>query len=213
MADKKTLGQAIDQILDALQGLDENTRLTALTAVQKHLGILVETPIGGFIGGGFRTSQSSAKQHNTAQNNEPSETVNGSNSLSFSEDRSMSPKEFLLEKSPNTDVERMACLAYYLTHFKDTPFFKTTDLSALNTEAAQVKFSNASNSANNALKQGYLASATKGQRQISAAGELYVQSLPDRDAARKAMSSARPKRKYTKSTSTKKVKSVSSKKN
>jgi len=47
----------------------------------------------------------------------------------------MSPKDFLLEKQPRTDVERIACLAYYLTHYRATPHFKTIDLSILNTEA------------------------------------------------------------------------------
>jgi hypothetical protein len=35
----------------------------------------------------------------------------------FSEDRTISPKEFIMEKHPQTDVERVACLAYYLSHF------------------------------------------------------------------------------------------------
>lgn len=39
-----------------------------------------------------------------------------SNDVSFSEDRSMSPKSFIMQKQPRTDVERVACLAYYLTH-------------------------------------------------------------------------------------------------
>ena len=43
----------------------------------------------------------------------------------FSEDRSISPKEFMLEKKPRTAVERVACLAYYLTHYRDLPHFKT----------------------------------------------------------------------------------------
>jgi hypothetical protein len=112
----------------------------------------------------------------------------------FSEDRAMGPKEFLLEKQPRTDVERVACLAYYLTHYRDMPHFKTLDLSKLNTEGAQPKFTNASNATNNAVKRGYLVSATKGQRQLSAAGEQFVQSLPDRDAARAAMANMRPRR-------------------
>jgi len=112
----------------------------------------------------------------------------------FSQDRSMPPKEFLLEKQPRTDVERLACLAYYLTHYRDMLHFKTLDLSKLNTEAAQPKFSNAANSVNNAVKRGYLVPATKGQRQLSAAGEQFVHALPDRDAAREAMATARPKR-------------------
>lgn len=114
---------------------------------------------------------------------------------SFSADISLSPKEFLLEKQPRTDVERIATLAYYLTHYRDTPHFKTLDISKLNTEAAQPKFSNAASSANNAVKQGYLVPSMKGQRQLSAAGERFVAALPDREEARKAMSLSAPRRK------------------
>lgn len=114
--------------------------------------------------------------------------------VGFSEDTTMGPKEFLLEKQPRTDVERIACLAYYLTHYHDTPHFKTLDLSKLNTESAQPKFANAAYAANNALKRGYLAPATKGQRQLSAVGEQFVQVLPDRDAAKAAMTTGRPRK-------------------
>lgn len=113
---------------------------------------------------------------------------------SFSEDRSISPKEFLRQKQPRTDVERVACLAYYLTHYRDTPHFKTLDISQLNTDAAQIKFANAANSVNNASTYGYLAATTKGNKQLTSAGEAFVEALPDRDAARAAMASARPRR-------------------
>lgn len=119
---------------------------------------------------------------------------------SFSEDRAMSPKEFLLEKQPRTDVERVACLAYYLTHYRDVPHFKTVDISKLNTEAAQRKFSNPSIAVDNAAKLGYLVTSTKGRKQLSATGEMFVQELPDYDAAKNVMAKARPRRK-TKSTS------------
>jgi hypothetical protein len=105
-----------------------------------------------------------------------------------------SPKQFLLNKQPRTDVERIACLAFYLTHYRDLPHFKTLDLAKLNTEAAQPKFSNTAYAATNAAKLGYLASATKTQRQISAAGEQFVSALPDREAAKLAMANARARR-------------------
>jgi hypothetical protein len=113
---------------------------------------------------------------------------------SFSEDRSISPKEFLRQKLPRTDVERVACLAYYLTHYRDTPHFKTLDISQLNTEAAQIKFTNAANSVNNASTYGYLAATTKGNKQLTSAGEAFVEALPDREAAKEAMANARPRR-------------------
>jgi hypothetical protein len=112
----------------------------------------------------------------------------------FSEDRSPTPKQFLLEKKAVTDIERIACLAYYLTHYRDTPYFKTLDLSKLNTEAAQIKLANPSKSSDNAMARGLLVQAGGGKRQISALGELYVQALPDREAARSAVAHAKPRR-------------------
>ena len=111
----------------------------------------------------------------------------GGGGIAFSTDLGISPKDFLREKSPQTDVDRIACLAYYLTHYRGTPHFKTLELSQLNTEAAQQKFSNATVAVKNATMLGYLVPASKGERQISAAGEQYVRLLPDRAAARAEM--------------------------
>jgi hypothetical protein len=106
----------------------------------------------------------------------------------------VSPKDFLLDKKPRTDVERVACLAYFLTHYRDTPFFKTIDISKLNTEAAQPKFSNAAKAVDNATNSRYLVPGAKGNKQLSATGELFVQALPDRESAKSAMISQRPRR-------------------
>lgn len=119
-------------------------------------------------------------------------------SAPFSADTEMSPKEFLFEKKPQTDVERIACLAYYLTHYRSTPHFKTTDLSLLNTEAAQPKFANTANSSTNAVKLGYLVPSTKGQRQLSAVGERFVFALPDREAAKEVLASLKRRSKTKK---------------
>jgi lysine/ornithine N-monooxygenase len=106
----------------------------------------------------------------------------------------MTPKAFLFAKAPQTNVERIACLAYYLTHNRNTPFFKTLDISKLNTEAAQPKFANSTYSLNDAVRANLLVQASKGQKQISVIGERYVQALPDRAAARAVLiSSKRPR--------------------
>lgn len=105
-----------------------------------------------------------------------------------------SPKDFLYQKRPNTDVDRVACLAYYLTRFRDTPHFKTVDISKLNTEAAQIKFSNPSHAVSNAIRSGLLADAAKGTKQLSAYGERYVDALPDRTAAKEVISTRRARR-------------------
>ena len=104
-----------------------------------------------------------------------------------------------MEKKPVTDLERITCLAYYLTHYRGTAHFKTLDLSKLNTEAAQIKLANAANAVENASATGLLVPAGGGKKQLSAVGELYVQALPDRQAAKEAIAHARPRRRNRRS--------------
>lgn len=165
---------ALTTIVNALKDMDSEAQKRTLTAVIAFLDIQLATSRGIFSG----------KQQESQQRE----------SVSFSEERSISPKEFLRDKAPVTDLERIACLAYYLTHYRDQPHFKTVDLSTLNTEAAQPKFSNATLAANNALTAGLLVQAGKGSKQLSAAGETFVQLLPDRDAAKESLKSVRKRR-------------------
>lgn len=119
--------------------------------------------------------------------------------FSTHEETPPSPKDFMFQKHSDTAVERIACLAYYLTHYRNTPHFKTIDISKLNTEAAQTKLSNASDSTSKAIRAGLLAVAPKGARQLSALGEKLVEALPDRDAARTLRSKNLSRRTRTKS--------------
>ena len=102
----------------------------------------------------------------------------------FSGSEEPTPKEFVLQKKPKTNVERVACLAYYLTYYRDTRQFKTIEINKLNTEAAQTKLSNASYTIRDAVRSGYLVEVAKGMKQLSTQGELYVEALPNRDAAK-----------------------------
>jgi hypothetical protein len=171
---------ALTTILGALKRMSRDEQMRTLQAVSVFLGLNSES-IRAQVGASVATH--SAKLTHASQA--------GS---SFSEDRGLSPKEFLRDKKPASDVERVACLAYYLTHHRDTPHFKTVDISALNTEGAQPKFSNASMAVDNATKAGLLVQAIKGSKQLSASGEHYVQLLPDRDAAREMIKSSNVRR-------------------
>jgi hypothetical protein len=125
------------------------------------------------------------KNENTghSQQTAPASSVRAS-SFQFSEDNEApSPKAFMLSKSPKTDIERIACLAYYLGRYRGTPHFKTRDITPLNTDAAQRPFSNAAYAIENATKAGLLVPSVKGSKQLSALGEQFVEALPDRDAA------------------------------
>jgi hypothetical protein len=113
---------------------------------------------------------------------------------SFEHRDEISPKDFMSQKTPQTDVDRVACLAYYLTHFRNTRHFKTTDISLLNTEAAQMKLSNTAYAVINATNAGLLVPAGKGAKQLSVPGEKYVELLPDRSAARESLAAFKSRR-------------------
>lgn len=165
-------------VSSALSPLSGEAQARVLKSIITIFDIPIATPQIN-VGGSLQTSATSSP---------------ASDSFSKSDDRLLSPKEFLHEKRPATDVDKVACLAYYLAHYRNTQFFKTLDISQLNTEAAQVKFSNPTQAVDNATKAELLVPAAKGQKQISAAGELYVQSLPDKDAAKAAIEGFRRKR-------------------
>lgn len=170
--------EALSTIVKALQPLPDDMRHRVLASVVTLLGLSISHQ---------RASPGTFGSDTMA-------SLPETDPARFSEDRAPSPKEFLHEKRPRTDVDRVACLAYYLTHYRDTPHFKTLDISKLNTEAAQLKFSNAAYAVDNATKAGLLVPATKGAKQLSAAGERYVQALPDRSAAKAIATEARPRR-------------------
>ena len=167
--------EALSTIVGVLKQLDVDTQKRVLQSAQAFLGLQSHNKVAPTGGELPLPSRSAPGQQ-------------------FSRDRTLSPKEFLREKHPVTDVERVTCIAYYLTHYRDTPHFKTVDISALNTDAAQPKFSNASVAVDNARGLGYLVAATKGNKQISALGERFVELLPDRNAAREAVKGSRPRR-------------------
>jgi hypothetical protein len=168
--------QALSRIIRALQGLPPEARQRVIASVATFLGLDLS---------GQRPGSSSVGTQPIPSWNQPT---------NFSEDRAPSPKDFLFDKKPQTDIDRVTCLAYYLTHYRDTPHFKTLDISKINTEAAQLKLSNAANTVENATRIGLLVPASKGAKQLSAIGELYVQALPDRAAAKEVLANTRPRK-------------------
>jgi hypothetical protein len=98
-------------------------------------------------------------------------------------------KGFMAEKKPGSDVERVTCLAYFLTHHLNSPTFQTRDVSKLNSEAHQPKLSNPTVAVNNASRQRYLTPAGGGKKRITTLGEEVVRALPDREAMKKVLAS------------------------
>lgn len=167
----------VQRFLDLMAPLDDAERLRVIRTVATYFDL----PVAG------SSAPSSAPT--------PSEStqVVGRDAV-FSGHLPISPKDFLRQKEPRTDVERAMSLAYYLAHYRDAPHFKTADIAKLNTEAAQRKFANTAYTINNAAATGYFVAAPAGQKQLSSMGEQYVEALPDRVAARAVIERARPRK-------------------
>jgi hypothetical protein len=165
--------EALGAILKALGPLSEEARKFVLRTASDRLAIssVVHTPKDG--------SVSVSTSNSTPQ----SGGLEGT-----------SPKDFLRAKKPLTELQRIVCLAFYLTYALGKRHFKTQDLTALNTDAAGGKFSNPSMTVQNATTQShFLAPGPKGTKQITALGEEYVDALPDQEAAKTVVLSHRPK--------------------
>ncbi|WP_424946484.1 hypothetical protein [Candidatus Spongiihabitans sp.] len=137
----------------------------------------------------FSANSKTPTQSRVSESDSPEKSVG-----LFSRESDLTPKEFLMEKKPFTNVERVVCLAYYLTHFRGARHFKTLDISKLNTEAAQSKFANPTVALNDTARSGLVVASTKGTKQISAMGEQFVLALPDRDAAKKKQREMGPRK-------------------
>lgn len=180
---------ALAVVLGALEPLDGDKRLFVLRTATDRLGIdslMVATRGTG-----------------SAQAGAPGTGGTGSQ-VATTELAGTTPKEFMRSKQPLTDVQRIACLAYHLTHARGTEQFKTADLTKLNTEAAGGKFSNAAVAVMNATgSSGFLAPAGGGKKQITALGEEVVAALPNQEQVKAvvgAAKNARRRRKRTKRT-------------
>jgi len=169
--------QVVKQVLDLLAGLEKEARVRVMKTVVTYFDIPLDL-----------SAKATASISTSAQFGEKDRAQ------TFSGHRTLTPKDFMFEKAPHTDVDRVVCLGYYLSHYADKPHFKTIDISTLNTEAAQRKLTNATYAINNAVQSGYFVAARGGDKQLSAMGEQYVEALPDREAAKIVVQRLRPRR-------------------
>jgi hypothetical protein len=182
--------KALGNVLKALADLDSDGQQFVVQTAATRLGLVVgaagaQLGTGGVVAAGAALPSIGAGQTPA--------------------DPNTTPKQFLDIKRPATDVERVTCLGFYLTHFRATPHFKTADITSLNTEAAQKPLSNTSVAVGNAQTTNYLTKAGKrGEKQVTSFGEKVVHALPDRETLKAVMEAEskrgarRPKKKAAK---------------
>ncbi len=153
----------------------------------------VATKIITFVmGGADLTERSGGSGGGSKSGDDSTQTEKGSRPLSGGE---LTPKQFVAQKKPGNNYERVACLGYYLANYRDMPHFKTSDITKLNTESAH-HFTNPSLFvAQTTTSYHYLAAAGGGKKQITPLGEAVVEALPDRAAVKAAIAENKPRRK------------------
>lgn len=179
--------ESLKTILHALEPLDETQRRFVLKTVAERMGVAAAS---GFVPG-------SGQDRNTVV----TPTGGGVVAVSVATGSGgvldgQTAKQFLKLKMPKTDVQRIACLAYYLTHARNQAHFKTEDLTKLNTEAGGTPLSNPSMAVANATKQNkFLGAVGQAKKQITAFGEDVVVALPSEEAVNAVLSNHRKPRK------------------
>jgi hypothetical protein len=133
-------------------------------------------------------------------------------SSSFQPVPSLSPtgsiKDFLVQKRPIDNYEKIACIVYYLEKVQGVEGVKTSQITQGNKDARQAPFSNAAVFVSHAaVRHGLLTQIGGGKKALSAKGEAVVEALPDREKVSIAMAEyAGNKKSAKKSTNKKKIK-------
>jgi len=174
--EKQTLGQSIDQVLQALEPLDESARKTALLAVCSHLKINV-----GQMSGVVAVPSGTVIQGVTP--NSPQNLI-----VPASSPRMLVDIRALKEEKKPTSSKQMACLvAYYLQeHAPETERKDTVSASDLEKYFKQAGFKlpqHLQQVLPDAKSSGYFDSGTRGEYKLNAVGyNLVVHNLPSNTA-------------------------------
>lgn len=174
MAEKsKTIGQAIDQILEALEGLEPAARTTVLNTVASHLG-LAKSGSPAFPG----ASSTLPNQSPAAPPTAPPATPNASSQPTVVDIRT-----FRHQKKPES-ANQMACVvAFYLQEMapedQRSETLKTTDLEKYFKQAGYPLPQDVSQVLRDCKRAGYFESVSRGAYKLNAVGyNLVAHKLP-----------------------------------
>ena len=185
--------EAMAICFEAIKGLEAEEQERILDWLRRKIGLPSPHPITGAGNGPATASVGATAGLSVAMTPQDSDT-------------GPTPKAFMAAKRPASDVERIACLGFFLGEYRGSNAFKTADLTKLNTLAAQPRIGNISQAVKNAMYgPGYITAAGGGKRQLTARGEALVRALPDRTAVKSAIEAypVRPSRRPPKRKSAK----------
>lgn len=163
--------EALRAVLEALEPLEAKSREFVFKTAAERLELALDT-VPPEVGGRNATTPASNRVR------EPGDQPTS--------------KQFLREKKPTSDIQRVAVLAYYLTHYGEKETFNTQDIVQLNTDAGGTKIGNPHRAVDNATRQArILIPVAGGNKKITTHGEDLVDALPDQDAIKEVLREAR----------------------
>jgi type IV secretory pathway TrbL component len=171
---KKGPTGALVTVLEALEALEESDRQWVLQSAAARWNVQSASQ-GAGAGGGAGSSIGGAgaaeAQAAIAQKN---------------------ARAFMRLKNPATDVQRVACLGYFLVHITTgKQGFSSKEIGEANTESGGSAF-NLARALDNATRQSkYLSNRGAREKQLTTLGEDIVAALPDQQAVRDIEAAAR----------------------
>jgi hypothetical protein len=178
VAKKNDSTGALVAVVDALEPLNDADRQWVLQSAANKFSVAIQQAAGSAGGG--------------AGGGQPG-TAGNSGGGAQTPIKQLDAKTFMKNKNPNSETQRVACLAYYLNHASDVQAFKTADITKLNKDARGPDF-NATRAIDNASRAtcGFLSAIGKGQKQLTAFGEEIVEALPSQEAVRELEATRKP---------------------
>lgn len=116
---KKTLGSAIDEIVTALEALDESARATAVRAACEHLGLVV--PVSGETGASSGSTPAPVPEHDASL-------------TSAAPPQPITDIRTLKEQKQPTSAAEMACVVAYYLESLAPPGERTKEVSSSDLE-------------------------------------------------------------------------------
>lgn len=181
---------ALVTVVKALESLADADRQWVLQSAANRWNVVVHGGGGGQDGRTLRPAGGLAPM--------------GGGALSADGDSAIAKKDaraFVRIKRPETDVQRVACLGYFLTQTTGKPGFSSKDVSKAHTDSGGSSI-NMTRALDNATRKAkYLSNRGPREKQLTTLGEDVVVALPDQAAVKnvEAAAKSRGKRRAKKS--------------
>jgi hypothetical protein len=94
--------------------------------------------------------------------------------------KKLSAREWLLQKRPKSDVEKVLALGYYLEHYRNTSSFNRSELEGLFREAKEIVPRNINDKVNKNIEKGFMMGAKENKDELkswtlTSTGEEFVE--------------------------------------